>query len=223
MLRGSTPVISFGDFRTAHVATLGINPSDREFLHKGEWLTGNKQRFATLRSLGITAPEDASDADVATIVDACCRYFQGPNPYWAWFRPLDKLIQDGLGVSYETGTAVHLDLVQWATSPVWRGIATAHQMQLIRSDREFLREQLARENIALVIMNGRSVMNQVEQAGLRYSQRTPLVSAKTSSELVLGQLDDTTYLGWNQNLQRLSFNDAQRDQVLDLMRGLGFS
>jgi len=96
-------------------------------------------------------------------------------------------------------------------------------MQLIRLDREFLREQLARENITLVIMNGRSVMNQVEQAGLRYSQRMPLVSAKTSSELVLGQLDDTTYLGWNQNLQRLSFNDAQRDQVLDLMRGLDFS
>ena len=82
VLRGSTPVISFGDFRTAHVATLGIHPSDREFLHKGEWLTGSKQRFATLRSLGITAPEDASDADVATIVAACCRYFQGPNPYW---------------------------------------------------------------------------------------------------------------------------------------------
>ena len=126
-------------------------------------------------------------------------------------------------MSYETGSAVHLDLVQWATSPVWRKITTAHQMQLIRLDREFLREQLARENITLVIMNGRSVMNQVEQAGLRYSQRMPLVSAKTSSELVLGQLDDTTYLGWNQNLQRLSFNDAQRDQVLDLMRGLDFS
>lgn len=221
VLRGSTPVVSFGDFRTAHVATLGINPSDSEFVHKGEWLVGDKQRFATLRSLGLSAPEEASDADVAAIVHACCHYFQSTNPYWKWFRPLDKLIQDGLGVSYETGTAIHLDLVQWATSPVWRGITKAQKEQLIGSDREFLREQLARENIELVVMNGRSVMDQVERAGLRYSQRIPLVNAKSKkSELVFGRLDGTAFLGWSQNVQSLSFTAEQQAQVLTLLRGI---
>ena len=189
----------------------------------GEWLVGDKQRFATLRSLGLAAPEEASDADVAAIVHACCNYFQSANPYWKWFRPLDKLIQDGLGVSYEAGTAVHLDLVQWATSPVWRKIKSVDRKQLIQSGREFLRDQIARENIELVVMNGRSVMDQVERAGLRYSQRIPLVDAKSKkSELVFGRLDGTAFFGWNQNVQSLSFTAEQTAQVLSLLRGIDY-
>lgn len=221
VLRGSTPVISFGDFRTAHVATLGINPSDSEFLQNGEWLTGDKQRFATLRSLGLAAPEEASDADVAAIVHACCNYFQGTNPYWTWFRPLNKLIQDGLGVSYEAGTAVHLDLVQWATSPVWRKIKSVDQKQLIQSDREFLREQLARENIKLVVMNGRSVMTQLERAGLEYTHRIPLVNVTAKSEIVFGRLDGTSYIGWSRNIPSLPPTPEQRAQIVDCLDGLG--
>jgi hypothetical protein len=46
---GSTPVIAFGDVRTARVATLGLNPSKSEFLNKhGQELTGAHRRLATL-------------------------------------------------------------------------------------------------------------------------------------------------------------------------------
>lgn len=220
VLRGSTPVISFGDFRSAHVATLGINPSDSEFIEKGAWLTDDKQRLATLQSLGLSALEEASEVDVSVIVDACCNYFSpSGNPYWRWFRVLDKLLQDGLGVSYEAGDAVHLDLVQWATAPVWGQIKEAnYRNQLIQSDREFLREQLARENIQLVIMNGRSVLDQVQRAGVRYTHRFPLVNAKKKSEVVFGRLDGTAFFGWNQYIHGCSFTREQRAQVVDLLQ-----
>src|SRR6516164_216438 len=52
IVTGSTPVVAFGDPRAAIVATLGINPSWREFLSDdGSLLCGPKRRLATLGSL----------------------------------------------------------------------------------------------------------------------------------------------------------------------------
>ncbi len=48
----STPVLSFGDFQNAGVFTLGINPSNLEFLdNKGELLENQLRRLQTLSSL----------------------------------------------------------------------------------------------------------------------------------------------------------------------------
>ena len=48
----SSPVISFGDLSRARVATLGLNPSNREFVDDaGIELDGPSRRFPTLRSL----------------------------------------------------------------------------------------------------------------------------------------------------------------------------
>jgi hypothetical protein len=47
----TAPVIAFGDPCRAKVATLGINPSRREFVEDGHLRTGPKRRLATLESL----------------------------------------------------------------------------------------------------------------------------------------------------------------------------
>src|SRR5688572_4573519 len=47
------PVLCFGDLLSADVATVGLNPSDREYVDRmGALLTGASQRFETLDSLG---------------------------------------------------------------------------------------------------------------------------------------------------------------------------
>ena len=52
---GSTPVLAFGDARSARVATLGLNPSRIEFLDKaGVLLEGDNRRLATHASLGLS-------------------------------------------------------------------------------------------------------------------------------------------------------------------------
>ena len=52
-MAGSTPVVAFGDVRKAAVATLGWNPSKREFLDsRGNELVRTERRLETLASLG---------------------------------------------------------------------------------------------------------------------------------------------------------------------------
>src|SRR3712207_6258313 len=48
------PVPSFGDLSSSKVATLGLNPSNREFVDEaGNELEGPSRRFHTLTSLGL--------------------------------------------------------------------------------------------------------------------------------------------------------------------------
>src|SRR5690348_5636215 len=54
------PVPSFGNLSTAKIATLGLNPSNREFVDKnGRELDGVHRRFHTLNSLGLSKWSDA--------------------------------------------------------------------------------------------------------------------------------------------------------------------
>jgi hypothetical protein len=213
---GSTPIVSFGDFQGAWVATLGLNPSDREFLGKGGWLSDGERRLETLQSLQLTSLTEASDDDVARIVRSCAAYFHR-NPYMTWFGSLDKLLTQSLGVSYLSGEAVHLDLVQWATSPVWGHIKSKQvRSRLIDQDREFLRAQLASEGIRLVLMNGRRVMSEVEAMNIPLRHHAALVGGKSSKdEIRVGAYQGTTYIGWNRYIPTGGMSTPQRAQIAD--------
>ena len=57
VVEGSLPVVSFGDYRTAEVATLALSPSSLEFLDgQGRYLLGGQRRLASLVSLGRSDP-----------------------------------------------------------------------------------------------------------------------------------------------------------------------
>lgn len=79
-VQGSTPVISFGAVMTAEVATIGINPSRREFDHNGR-LTGANRRLATMESLAAEPGHPLTDEQARQVVDDCNHYFTR-NPYW---------------------------------------------------------------------------------------------------------------------------------------------
>jgi hypothetical protein len=116
------------------VATLGINPSHVEFVDSGGvLLDGNRRRLATLASLGVSEHRDLDARSAAWVIDDCARYF-ARRPYRRWFDPLDRLLREGAFVSYYDGTACHLDLVQWATSPVWGRLTDAVPWRLLADD-----------------------------------------------------------------------------------------
>ena len=200
VVAGSTPVVSFGNVETAWVATLGLNPSLREFAKKdGTWLDGTQRRLAGLDLLGIDDAAQATDEQVEQIVTWCYEYFQR-NPY-SWFDALESLMVTAVGSSYYDGTACHLDLVQWATNPVWQHLNPPVRSHLIADDREFLREQLRWEGIRLVLMNGRSVLDEVAKSGVELHEVQSATVGPRSCSVMVGEADGVTFIGWSANLQ----------------------
>jgi len=204
IVSGSTPVIAFGDPRTARVATLGLNPSRREFLDRhGRELDGPERRLETLRSLRVDNLATAPDNVLERAFESCCRYFEG-NPYRTWFDRLEEVLQR-VGASYYDGSACHLDLIQWATDPVWGRLPDAGaRSQLLSADGPFLLEQLQREDIRLLLLNGRAVTQHLsELAAVRLSEVQGLDGpGSRRTGLYVGQLPGPVQvIGWSLNLQ----------------------
>jgi hypothetical protein len=204
VLPGSTPVVAFGDPTRARVATLGINPSRREFTdEQGQMLTGAQRRLATMTSLGASRLDLLEDAQVASVVADCGTYFLR-QPYRRWFDPLDALIRAGASASYYDGTACHLDLVQWATDPVWGQMADDRVRRVLMDDGvPHLRAQLAANpQIRMVLCNGRQVIDQVRAAGLADLAETGIIRSGTvTCYLYAAEQGDRRWLGWSANLQ----------------------
>ena len=69
----SCPVPFFGGLTTASVATVGINPGDREFVNEsGAELEGGARRLPTLRSMGLTSWADADATHLRDLPRRLC-------------------------------------------------------------------------------------------------------------------------------------------------------
>lgn len=163
IIKWGSPIISFGNFKTSSVATIGINPSNREFVDKhGSELTVNNRRFHTLSSLKLANWQMANKNDMERISDTCTNYFT-LNPYDTWFKALDKIIR-GTRTSYydREASACHLDLVPFATTEKWGRITRSNQILLVRKMGDILGTILSQSSINLIILNGKSVIENFE-------------------------------------------------------------
>lgn len=201
---GSTPVVAFGNSRSARVATLGLNPSRAEFLDRdGNELKGDDRRLATHSSIGSSNLADAPDTAVAQVLKDCDFYFQR-NPYRKWFDQLEPAL-NACDPSYYNGSACHLDLVQWATNPTWAKLElSAVRNRLLNEDSAFLAEQLSSENISLVIVNGMGVIRQMEKKlSLSLNELEPIKGLSyRATRLFSGTINSkVNVLAWSTNLQ----------------------
>ena len=127
------PVPFFGHLESARLATVGINPSNREFVGTdGSELAGGDRRLPTLGSLGLSSWLQADVATLRAILLACREYFER-NPYDGWFGSLQRIIEP-TGHSYYAprSDACHLDVVPWATASKWGTLSLASRRQLAR-------------------------------------------------------------------------------------------
>jgi hypothetical protein len=134
----------------------------------------------------------------------CATYFRpGRNPYRRWFDTLDSILRTALGVSYYDGTACHLDLVQWATNPVWAKLPVRVKELLLEESLPHLRCQLRFGNVRLVVLNGRQVLNQVRRVRLANLERSGAIQLRptVSCQLYSGDGESARFLGWSTNLQ----------------------
>lgn len=155
----SCPVPVFGNLSSASLASIGINPSNREFLDgSGVELTRHFQRFHTLNSLGIETWEEADTRHLENLIESYRSYFLG-NPYQIWFNRL-QYVMEGANASYydlENG-ACHIDLVPFATYRKW-GELTGRQRQLLLEVSSYTLGVILRDStLQVLILNGRSVV-----------------------------------------------------------------
>jgi hypothetical protein len=107
---GALPVLFFGDLFRAEVATLALNPSDQEYVDKfGLVLTGAEQRFASLKTAGADDRASLTDDQCDEAIEWMRGYFGVGKPVYGWFAGLARVVE-GLGFSYQAGSAAHLDL-----------------------------------------------------------------------------------------------------------------
>lgn len=217
---GSLPVLFFGDILRAKAATVGLNPSIREYLdEKGLELTGDERRFETLSSLGAEDRMSLTDEKAWRAIGGMRGYYQG-NVYAGWFSRMGRVLEGG-GHDYKRD-AVHLDLVQEATDPTWSALGRANREEhdaLREQDLPFLRWLIETFPLRLLLADGKTALNGVAEI--------------TGADLVpvdrLGKLDvyaGTAYLGdrevmvggWNLTLARGGLS-AEQDRRLGKMIG----
>lgn len=159
------PVPAFGNPTVSRVATLGLNPSNREFVDdRGVELAGGARRFHTLRSLGLDAWDDADAEHVAKILAACCDYFAG-NPYDRWFRRLDTVVSATGSSFYDAASpACHLDLIPYATARKWTSLSTRQRDGLLGLAGDTLGLLLRGSAVRVLILNGQSVVSNFQEA-----------------------------------------------------------
>jgi hypothetical protein len=160
----SCPVPAFGDLSTSLVATLGLNPSNREFVDEaGNELNGPDRRLHTLRSLGLTRWSEADAGHLERIENSCRRYFSR-NPYNEWFRSLDRIIA-GTRASYYSmfAGACHLDLVPYATRCKWTDLTTRQRSSLLSLSGDTLGLLLRDSPVRLIVVNGRTVIENLQR------------------------------------------------------------
>ena len=122
----ASPILAFGDPANSRIATLGLNPSNLEFVDRhGRELHAPHHRLESLATLNVSSWGEVASRGVRRVWQACEDYFYG-NPYDQWFKRLEKLLV-ATGASYYTSFGVkacHLDLVPFATAEKWSSLTS---------------------------------------------------------------------------------------------------
>jgi hypothetical protein len=153
----------FGDLSASRVATLGLNPSNREFVDEfGNELEGASRRFHTLASLGLASWSDVDAGHLQLILESCRQYFF-TNPYDRWFRRLDQVVAGAKASYYGPACgACHLDVSPYATGRKWTELTTQERSALLAAGGNTLGLLLRDSPVRMLILNGRSVVQQFE-------------------------------------------------------------
>jgi hypothetical protein len=186
----SCPVPCFGDLTTATVATVGINPSNREFLDEfGAELDNGARRLPTLKSLGLARWADMEATHLRELISACLGYFRR-NPYDRWFTTLEHILQKA-GVTFygDNPSACHLDLVPYATTVKWGLLPPPVRRKLMSTNADALGDLLRESSVETLILNGQSVVSQfqlVNGVRLHATPKPKWALARTGSADVMG-------------------------------------
>lgn len=222
LINWGSPIPCFGDPTRARVATLGLNPSNLEFVDRaGSELSGRSRRFHSLGSLGLDSWSQATDLQCGLILAQCKDYFT-QNPYDTWFRVLDRVLRltpfSYYSKSEENPTACHLDLVPYATKCKWSSLVPKERKALLKNGGQTLAKIIRASSVEVLILNGKTVVDNLElladsalKSTCMSDWKLPRKNGKgVSGYAYTGQIDriagiplgrSILILGYNHNLQ----------------------
>jgi hypothetical protein len=221
----STPVVSFGNPNISRVATVGINPSRREFegRDRGARLENDRKRLVDLNTLGAKSCDSITHDQAREVLEGCFDYFAGTTHYGEWFDPLEQAVLNPIEASYfgkKTYSAVHLDLVQWATDPVWSQIEDRELAStLLEEDSGFLRKQLQTYDFTYIFLNGKEVCEQIQNLGIYELSHVGDLQWKSgegsrTSKIYTGVgKKGEIVVGWTLNIQGMKVTNQERSRI----------
>lgn len=213
----AAPVPYFGRLSRARIATVGINPSNKEFVaDDGSALSHSRARLPTMASLELDRWGAADHCSIRTMLGACENYFD-VNPYGRWFGVLERLLLEA-DASYFGGdaTACHIDVVPFATHAKWGDLPRSAQVRLLNVGLDATGLLLRESRVEVLVLNGRSVaaalkthvdvLDEARMPAWDLARTGPAVPgvAYTGSTMRLGRWDlgrEIQVVGWNHNLQ----------------------
>jgi len=160
IIQWAPPIICFGNIDKSKIATVGINPSNKEFVNNmGIEITGYKRRFPTLQSLNIQNWNEINESHVYKIKDSYENYFKN-NSYDIWFKKLDFILSEcGFSFYFPSYNACHIDLVPFTTKLKWGSLKPYVKLELINHSNYVIEKVLAESSIETLILNGQSVVD----------------------------------------------------------------
>jgi hypothetical protein len=216
--KGSTPIVYFGDYDSAKACTISLNPSDREFLDKnGRVLTGDKERLCSRIKLRKNDTEILTDNDAEIVLNYCKNYFK-KNPYKNWFYKYDYIINK-FGYSFYNNTCVHLDLIQWATTPFWNDLSENIKLIHLKNDLPFL-EHLLNKNFEIIFLNGSTVVSNVSRHLKSITLKEKELVYKNNNgntrniKIYIGKYNNIKIIGWSIYLQSPSVGGYNNIDIL---------
>lgn len=131
LLDCATPVMAFGRWRTARIATAGLNPSECEFLSKDHrQLPPDKRRFLHRVGTDLAEPLEVETAEAQRLAEG---YFELGNAFTDWFNGFKPFLE-ALDLPYESGLACHTDYVSPFTTTKGIGSTPARVQATLQTD-----------------------------------------------------------------------------------------
>lgn len=190
----ASPVVSFGNPLGSKVASLGLNPSNLEFVDRfGKQLLAPDNRFESLTSLRATTWNEVAHLGAQRIWESCEEYFFR-RPYDKWFKRLERvLVETGASYYARLGeTACHLDLVPFATEAKWSALSRDQKTRLIEIGVPSLARTLSASDIRVLVLNGETVVREFSRLVATGSLRTQI---EPSWALQQGRVQGISYTG----------------------------
>jgi len=215
----TTPIVYFGNYNKAVSCTISLNPSDKEFINNSGKLLDfqHKERLCSRKKLNKDDNVELNDDDANIVLRYCNEYFN-INPYKIWFDPLNYMIKSFGNYSYYDGTCVHLDLVQWATTPKWNDISLNIKEKHLRSDLPFLK-YLLNKNFETMFLNGKTVVDNVKNhlnisLNEKHTQFVNCNSKSSDLSIFTGKYKTMNIIGWNLYLQSAAVGGNENKDLL---------